>query len=145
MSRRLLLLAALALAVGFAPAPLPRRERASTEEQDLRRLQGTWVVVKYLSNGRDILGQQGSYLFTFEGRRTICLQNNHRSEWTYELSAATSPRQITSKEAKGNVVLKGIYRFEGDTFVLCETVGDGPRPTEFGSKGSTTLLVMRRR
>jgi uncharacterized protein (TIGR03067 family) len=137
--------AALALVVGFAPAPLPRRERASTEEQDLRRLQGTWVVVKYQSNGRDVLGQPGSYLFTFEGRRTVCVMNNHRSEWTFELSAAASPRHITSKEVKTNVLLKGIYRFEGDNFVLCERVGDGPRPTAFGSSENTTLLVMRRR
>src|SRR5262249_52774809 len=126
MSRRWLLVAALALAVGVAPAPLPRRERAQTEEQDPGRAPGAGGGGKDQRNGRDVLGQPGSYLFTFEGRRTVCVMNNHRSEWTFELSAAASPRHITSREAKTNVLLKGIYRFEGDNFVLCERVGDGP-------------------
>ena len=146
MSTRLSLLAALVLVVGFAPAPLPRARRGP-EPDDLQKMQGTWVVVKYELNKADILARYSQEIrFTFRGKRMTCsLNDDVRSTWDVELSPGSSPRAITETEASKSLVMRGIYRFEGDRLVICHDSGQGARPTEFDSEGSRYLIVLRRR
>src|SRR5262245_10567873 len=97
VSGRPWLLASLVLVVGFAPAPLPRARRAGAEGDDLRKMQGTWVVVKYEHDGADHLASYREQIrFTFQGKRMTCsLNDDVRSTWDVELSPGPAPRSIT--------------------------------------------------
>jgi uncharacterized protein (TIGR03067 family) len=144
---RLALALALLVVAGFAPAPLPRARRAEAED-DLRKMQGTWVVVKYEHDGGDHLASYREEIrFTFRGGRMTCsLNDDVRSTWDVELSPASVPRAITKTKVGGAAfVMRGIYRFEGERLVICQDNGDGKRPAEFDSRGNRWLIVMRRR
>jgi uncharacterized protein (TIGR03067 family) len=148
MGWRLLLLMALVLAAGFAPAPLPRRGRDDPATADLRRMQGLWVVVKYEHGGLDHLSQYREQIcFRFQGKGMTCeLDGEVRSRWVVELSPAPTPRALTKTGVDQKWLMNAIYRFEGQDLVICEAgANNGPRPTEFDSKGNRYLIVMRRR
>ena len=51
---RALLFVSVALALGFAPAPFPRSSRQGAQVDDLKRLQGEWVVVEQHFNGQKL-------------------------------------------------------------------------------------------
>jgi uncharacterized protein (TIGR03067 family) len=50
--RRVLPLLAAMLALAFAPAPFPKRQAADAGAADLKTMQGAWVLVCELKNGR---------------------------------------------------------------------------------------------
>src|SRR3954468_2286644 len=113
MSRRMLLLTALALVVGFAPAPLPRPRRRDPAADDLRRMQGAWVPIRYEYAGKNIL--HGAVRYEITGNRIDYWYGGQKTTWTFELNAATMPRQMTSTRAQPPAVWLGIYRFDGDS------------------------------
>lgn len=144
MSRRVLLVLSLLL-FGFAPAPLPRKQRPG-EEDDLRKMQGTWVVTRYEYNGTDNVASFASdLLIRFEGNRlSFVRRENVVSTWDFVLTPG-SPRALTRTLVGSSTrVARGIYRIEGDKLILCDDHG-GTRPTEFDSRGGRWVIEMRRR
>jgi uncharacterized protein (TIGR03067 family) len=143
MRTRLLLLISLMLIAGFAPAPFPRATRPDPKGDDLRKLQGTWVVLHKHYGGNKLNYVDAETHFTIAGRRMTCTVNGEtRSEWNIELDPSARPRALTKKMVSSEVVLQAIYRFTGDKLMLCQ--GD-VRPKDFDSTGRCWLLVMRRR
>jgi uncharacterized protein (TIGR03067 family) len=147
MSWRLLLLIALVFAGGFSPAPLPRRGRDDPAAADLRRLQGTWVVIRLEHDRRDYLaGSRDEILFTFRGRSMTLTQNGEVGPlWDVELSPGSTPRALTKTRADRGAVRRGIYRFDGERLIICQENDDGVRPTRFDSRGDRCLIVLKRR
>jgi uncharacterized protein (TIGR03067 family) len=143
MRARLLLFISLMLLTGFAPAPFERTKRADSREDELRMLQGTWLVVskKYDVGDRDFLDEQTH--FTIANRRMTCTVNGEiRSERDIHVDPAARPRALTKTMVGRAVVLEAIYRFDGDRLILCQSE---KRPTAFESRGRCWLMVMKRR
>src|SRR4051812_10428277 len=113
MRGRLCLLLSLSLLAGFAPAPLPRTRRADPEKDDLRKMQGTWVVLRYERNGMDhARGFAGTLYITFQGNRMSYVMNDNdvRSRWGLVLSPGSSPRALTATRDDRRFINQGIYR-----------------------------------
>jgi len=143
MHARLLLFVCLLLVTGFAPAPFPRTTRPDPRADDLRKLQGTWVVVdKHFDTGRLNLPDEQTH-FTVANRRMTCTVNGEtRSEWDIQVDPTARPRALTKTMVGRGVVLEAIYRFDGDKLILCQSE---KRPAAFESKGRCWLIVMKRR
>jgi uncharacterized protein (TIGR03067 family) len=133
VSRRLLLLTCLAVVIGFAPAPLPRARRADPEKDDLRKIQGTWVVLKYQVGGRDHVTTLGGTLYVqFRGGRMLFSLNDEViSTCRFELSPRPRRTLTWTSISNESEVVRGIYHFEGDRLILFS--------------GGRWLIVMRRR
>jgi uncharacterized protein (TIGR03067 family) len=148
MSGRLLLLMAMALVVGFAPAPLPRTRRAEPVKDDLQKMQGLWEVVKYERAGSDLVPQiNAKVCYRIEGKRmTSVVDGNDGPYWNLELSPSSSPRALDKTLClDSSFVTKAVYRFEGRDLVICQENGDGVRPTDFDSQQDRSLIVLKRR
>lgn len=140
MSGRLFLFAALLLTVGFAPAPFRRGERGGPADEDLRKMQGTWVVVQKLYDSQPVSSELEVQI---TGRRMLWItEGKVRLEWDLDVNAGASPRQLTSTPPKDGPLLLGIYRFEKDRLFVCQ---GNTRPDGFDARGESWLLELRRR
>lgn len=127
-----------------APSPAAGGKKPSAAE-DLASLQGEWGATRYLASGST--NTELRHLFTFKEDRVI-----HRIYRTgklvdglmfrVELTATTTPRQISYYPQEGPAVLHGIYALDGDALKLCSAPTSLPRPADFTTeKGDQRELV----
>src|SRR5262245_57450623 len=114
MRRALPLLAVLSLA--FAPAPLPRKERAN----DLDRLRGEWTLVSMTVRGfsdpaaPDAAIIEGGRITYFKGGRVA-------SVWTLSVGTRSAPRRCVMRGPGDTqrLVAAGVYALDGDVLTMC--------------------------
>jgi uncharacterized protein (TIGR03067 family) len=148
---RVCLLVAL-LALGFAPAPLPRRPRG---QSDLPKLQGEWVATRYVywsAERKEPSGEFENCWFRFEGKRLSAYQRDrliHDGEVSLTNEGGRSCIDwVVRWEYEGRPAMnhyKGVYRIEGGTVTVCWS-RNGARPLDFaGGKKELYLFVLERR
>jgi uncharacterized protein (TIGR03067 family) len=120
-------------------------------KDDLAKLKGDWTLVYTEAEGkkrtpenfkefrRMITGD--TFLVTIETDEGV-----HTVGGKFKLDPAKSPKTIdvemTEGPAKGKS-FKGIYKFEGDTQVICLAAPDKDRPTKFDSNEGTVTVWKR--
>lgn len=133
MKRLCFLVLVLALAAGAEEA----KEDAAAE--DLKRMQGDWVVVSMEVDGMKVPDDDAMALFrSVKGDRyTVSRYRKVVGKGTIKLDAAKKPRTIHALPAgvtdKAKSLL-GIYEFEGDKLKLCFSAPGMARPAEFSAK-----------
>lgn len=142
MVRLLLLVASLAL-LGFAPAPLPRRER---QRDDLADLTGVWVFVRCETNGR-VDPPETHRDYRVEITRTeiaFLLRQAPRQPIQMTLDPGASPPSF-SWSIEGRVRFVGSYRLErGELTMIFEHSSDlGSRPRDFTARPSYRYVMRR--
>lgn len=136
MKRRLLCVVTVLAVVGFAPAPLPRKDRAG-ERASLESLQGTWRMTLNEGNGQPIshsfVAQVKGEQWTFVGTGD---QMGSNYPYYLTLNRSVSPRALEwayDKDRQAGFV--GSYRVQGKTLTVVYTPGTlkdlDKRPTNF--------------
>jgi uncharacterized protein (TIGR03067 family) len=144
MSPRSTLLIVAVLVMGFAPAPLPRRERPYTAKGDLEKMQGAWVIAqRYL--GEELRPWERAEV-EFVGTRCHFRFSDVSNEWDIQLDTQATPRSIDFMSNTDRTwVLKGVYRFDRETLIVCAGVGpDTPRPKLVSLTGPTWSVILKR-
>ena len=111
--------------------------KEDTNKDDLKKLEGTWVVVSAEELGKkasdeDIKDEPMQFVFA-GGKVKINLGRKKPQEGTFTIDATKKPKQIDMKA--GELEIKGIYAFEGDALKMC-LVKDSKkeRPADFTTK-----------
>jgi RNA polymerase sigma factor (sigma-70 family) len=118
----------------------------ATLDQDHDRLQGAWVLVSQVRQGRAAPAEaiKGGKA-VFDGDTVTLFTRNGKQSWTFVLDAGPrGPRRLDLIGDKQT--LAGIYRIGDDTLTLCRTGPGQKRPTDFVAPewGPETLYVFRR-
>jgi uncharacterized protein (TIGR03067 family) len=147
MSMRKSVLVLVVLALGFAPAPLPRTGRQPPAD-DQTKLQGEWVVVEQQYAGKK-MGQRGGQTTTLTIERdvwTFSTKGNVNSKWAVRLDPAASPRAVDLKntDRMAEVAILGIYRLDGRKLTFAYEA-NGKRPTAFDTSDGSWLMLLERR
>jgi uncharacterized protein (TIGR03067 family) len=136
---------ALLLAVVIPAAAL----RGQDAQEDLDKLQGTWVLTAMEKNGNAapeyVLGKLA---VTFKGD-TMVMDGSFaavKPEFTVKLDPSKKPKAIDatplSGEFKDKTVL-GIYQLEGEELKIClPKQGDKERPSDYKSPEGSDLAFM---
>jgi uncharacterized protein (TIGR03067 family) len=138
ISRILLLLSASLLAVA---------EPAAEAKKELERLQGEWVMAALEVEGQQVPEAkiQGTTL-TIKGDKYIVTTREMKHEVTIQLDPAQKPKAIDMAFPDGTnlpKIGKGIYKLEGDNFILCRAQStEADRPAQFGTWPNTGLFMV---
>src|SRR5581483_11296159 len=139
---RRITLVAIVLSIGFAFA-----EKGKT---DLDKLQGTWMRASVERDGKPASADElKNPRLTIKGDKYTLDGGKEKRTGTFKLDDTKSPKTLDiiadSGPNKGKT-LKGIYKFEDDTFIYCVAPPDKDRPTEFSGKEASghTLLINKR-
>jgi uncharacterized protein (TIGR03067 family) len=142
-----LLLAARLPAQGEAP---------KTPAADLAKLQGTWLTVSLINNGKTLASEKlppkpgPVTTLAYAGDRWLVKVNGQTvATGITRLDSSKSPKEIDILDESGTNNEKaqlGIYQLDGDTYKYCLAPAGKPRPKEFASpEGSGISLGVSRR
>jgi uncharacterized protein (TIGR02246 family) len=135
-------------------AAAPRKDGSA--EDDLKALQGTWVTLKLVSDGKVEVDlkeppKEGPVsTLSYDGHKWVLkLGDKKLASGTSKLDSSKTPKHIdlthVSGPLKGQTVL-GIYKLVGDEYAACIAAVGKERPSEFSSKeGSGYRLVVSKR
>jgi uncharacterized protein (TIGR03067 family) len=141
--RALVVLAVIAV-VGFAPAPLPKRERLRVDPTDV---DGTWEFVLWEYSGMRSEGSEQMYWIemTREKYDFVPKRGGGRSEYKMRLDPTASPPAFTWSMGN-NVRFVGSYRLERDRMTMIFASGQdlAQRPRDFQQKQVPYRFVMKR-
>jgi uncharacterized protein (TIGR03067 family) len=118
MRKHLALLLTAGLSVAFAPAPLPRVDPRNAE--DLKKLQGTWVLVSEREEGRPL--RVANRRAVIDGTDlTYFVDGKRRGEWHFTLDARARPKAIDLRRypPADPLLTRAVYVLEGDTLTVC--------------------------
>ena len=114
---------------------------SSVRADDAQDIVGVWVPVGVESDGTALSADQVKTLavqLTFTvTKEKITAPLNGANEIGYELGMEANPKTIDTTDLNGprkGELRKGIYELKGDSFTLCMSGKDAPRPQRFSTK-----------
>src|SRR5262249_27345859 len=128
----------------------------SENSGDFEKLQGTWLTVSLVSEGKTVMGEkdppkpgpvtkliyEGNHWWVRVGEKTV-------ATGIWKIDETKVPKEIDILDESGTINDKAklaIYELAGDTYRYCIAPAGKPRPTEFSAKeGSGNALIVSRR
>jgi uncharacterized protein (TIGR03067 family) len=120
---------------------------ACDEAKNDHELVGKWEVVLSENSGEKFTGPA---VYEFTGGRWLMTEGDFHFERTIELDRRSNPKRLDSRQmvSSGTIVLRAIYRLDGDTLTICGNQRFLPRPEKFidrtTAENSLSLIVLRR-
>ncbi|HEX3147882.1 MAG TPA: TIGR03067 domain-containing protein [Gemmataceae bacterium] len=116
-------------------------------EKDLKKLVGTWEEVSHVDNGKKMTAEElkgMTVVIDASGKWEAFKDGTSFLKGTVKLDPAKKPKAADYTIEGSDMVVKGIYEVDGDTWKHCFALKE--RPTEFESKeGSEAHYVVLKR
>jgi RNA polymerase sigma-70 factor (ECF subfamily) len=128
------------------PVGLAKAERPKAPQGDNALLQGTWVPVSVLVDGKEIPQDGHDLRFVFAGDRvTTRLAGMNSAEYSFTLDSGRRPKTIDLTVLTmplKDKVFRCAYELDGDTLKICFPGEDGQRPPEIASRPNTGVVLI---
>ncbi len=138
-------------APAIKPTAAPARPSPSAEDE-IRKLQGLWTIVATEANGEETVVAAGLKLLITGNTIFQLVPGQDKVDlaetMTFTLDPSTAPHAIDTARpgADPASAVRGIYRIDGGTLVLCAAKAGAHRPVGFETRPGTgeNLVVLRR-
>ena len=125
----------------------PAKETAP-QKADLAALNGTWLMIAAEEDGQKTPAAEQKKLDIHpslkDGKYTITTAGETTETGTFVIDATQKIRTVDVISGDGPMKdkkIQGIYKLDVDTLTLCYDLSGESRPTTFGSKAGTSLLL----
>jgi uncharacterized protein (TIGR03067 family) len=123
------------------------RAGAQAPEKEQDKLQGTWVPIKLVYNGKDLTeSDKVKFKLVFKGDQiTVTGSESVTKEYgklSFKLDPSTMPRILDIKVKVGSqkdAVLEGIYELNKDELKLCASIFGMERPSKFEAPAGSSF------
>jgi uncharacterized protein (TIGR03067 family) len=132
-----------------ATAALAADDKKDAAKEELKKLEGTWVLVMSEQDGMksDPEFAKNAKMVIKDGKMTVYAGKARSSEATITVDPSKKPKTIDATQTFGGPKGKkvpGIYDLDGDNLKIC--FGEKQRPKDFtGKKGSGNSLDVWKR
>jgi uncharacterized protein (TIGR03067 family) len=143
MIRAAALLLTLALPALALDEPDPEPVSA---QSDLKKMQGTWEIVRVERGGADVTKDKGGALFIIAKDQLTIREKKRDEKATFKIDARKKPAHIDispDRGGKGEAV-KGIYKLTASELTIVFTEAGHARPANFAGGKEHMRLVLRR-
>jgi len=129
--------ALLALAAGLLVAAAPNDDA----KNDLKKLEGTWVLASGENDGKKISAdtlKTGQLMI--DGDKHTVKVSDTTYKGTHKLDPSSKPKTIDITDTEGpfkDKTVLGIYELDGDEFKICYAAPGKDRPKDFSAKEGT--------
>lgn len=118
-------------------------------KKELEKFQGKWATVSVTVDAQAEDEIKDRFLAIEDEKATFLYKDAERGTGSLKIDPGKNPAHIDfiyeDGPAKGKI-LKGIYKFEGDTLTFCYGGFGKDRPSGFASKaGSGSILIVQKR
>jgi uncharacterized protein (TIGR03067 family) len=112
---------------------------ASKEKTEQGKIEGNWIVEKYVQGGKENEKRKGMHFKFADGK--VMVQEEEASDIRYAADPKKTPATLDLISAAGTI--PGIYKIEGETLTICFSKSDKEgRPTKFESPDESPIVVM---
>jgi uncharacterized protein (TIGR03067 family) len=118
-------------------------------KEDLKKLEGTWVILSAEENGKQVpegvIKDLDLRITITSNKVMLRLPQKKTEEATLTIDSTKKPKQIDLKS--GDVEIRGIYSLDGDMLKMCAVKEQSKdRPTDFTTKDDDGhgLFVLKR-
>lgn len=140
------MLTKLSTLAAFVALALAQGSGEDAAKKDLERLQGSWTMHALEINGKSVTKIQDTNLTIKKNEYTTMVRKKEQPGLKFKLDPSKNPKWIdmTQPQPDGTEkVLKGIYKIEDDTFVICRgTAPEHERPNQFATWPDTGYFVV---
>jgi uncharacterized protein (TIGR03067 family) len=120
-------------------------DKAEAAKKELAALQGTWKMVAYEEDGKEVPAEDRLYIID-KDKMTFKQNGEVAAEGTLELDATRTPKHLDYRITSGQTDLI-IYTRVGDYLIQCGRRDGKTRPSEFATgtaNGGAYLIVLQR-
>jgi uncharacterized protein (TIGR03067 family) len=134
-------------ALGFAPAPI-YKPKAGPKQKDLALLQGKWVLVECSHDGKPVAGNEEGISVVVQEDVFEVRQNGSPDRYRVRLDESQKERTLELRDLgepdSAGKPYRGLYRLEGDRFILCISARRGEAATSLeGGRGIRRCVFKR--
>src|SRR5438105_10808191 len=119
----------------LAAYPTSADEKRADAERELKKLEGTWVMVSGERDGKVLAADVVKKArLVIQGNRHTVKVGEDTIVGTHKLDPSKTPKNIDATDTEGpfkGQTTKGIYEVTDDTFRVCFAPPDKERPKEF--------------
>ena len=129
------------MVVQFKNIRMKKLSGDSAKKSDLQQLQGKWVPVEIIANGKTLDADAVKAINLSINEGSYKSQSGDGSdEGTFKLGESASPKNMDITTGQGTDI-PAIYEISGDTFKACYALGSSSRPTEFKSTEDSNQIL----
>jgi len=130
---------AVVLALGGVVCIALKAGAGDPVKDDLDRLQGEWVPVNWIVDGKEVPGKGEQKNFTFAGNKLTA--NDQAGTFTIDPTKRPKRLDVSLPLVKGN----WSYQLEGDRLIIAFGKVGEKAPTDFEGRPGNPVLILKRK
>ena len=136
--------AACMIAVVGSAAGADDKKPVDKDDKPAKKLDGKWDVTYMEIGGKEQKGG-GSMVWEFDGEKASSTSGSDTVRFGIKRDDTADPKRVNLHRPEGDkgLVMRGIYKFDGDMLILCVATSPDDQPKQFQTNRDDGRLLLK--